>query len=78
MITDGGRTDEISNISRAYFSPEAADSVFQGVARYLRPKWADQTMDFFLVEIDLLRRRAESNTQMGGTFPEAFVSAMRM
>ena len=30
-----------------------------------------------MVDFDLIRRRAEFKVQMGGPFPEAFVSAMR-
>ena len=59
-----------------YFAPGATDSVYQGVARPLRPGRAIQTTGEYLVRLDLLRRKAESKMAMGGAGPDTFASAI--
>ena len=70
VITDGDDAEKISTISRDYFAPEAAGSAHRKAVRVLQSKRADQTLDLYLVEVDLLRRKAESKMQMGGPRPK--------
>ena len=46
--------------------------------RFLRFNRATQTMDDYLARADLLRREAESRTQMGDSSPETFASILCM
>ena len=68
-----GGVARILEILRSYFAPEAADATRQQVARFLNY----QSIDEYVVEYDLLRRRAESKMEMGAGFPEQFVSILR-
>ena len=61
-----------------YFSPDAVDSSFQEVARFLQLKRRAPATDAYFVEFDALRRKAESKIQMGGGIPEGSVSILQM
>ena len=47
-------------ISRDYFAPGAADPIYQEVARFTQSRRTDPTVDEYIAEYDLLRRKAES------------------
>ena len=65
-------------ILRNCFAPEAADAIRHQVTRYVRFRGADQSIDEYIAEYDLLRRKAESEMEMGAGYPEQFVSVLRM
>ena len=75
---DGAGAEEILTILRDHLAPEAADSAYRGVVRFLQFKRAGLTIDVHTVGFDLLRRNAESKMQMGGAAPVASVSVQRM
>ena len=52
------------------------DSIYQVVVRALQFPRAGQTVDGYPVEFDLLRRKTESDMQMGLGYPEASASAL--
>ena len=56
-----------------YLAPEAADSTYQEVARFLHLKRTAHTMGEYLASLDSLPRRAGARTQMGVAFPATFV-----
>ena len=57
-------------ILRDYFAPEAVDPINQEVVRLTQYRRADQPIDEYLPEFVLLRRRAESDMEMGAEFQE--------
>ena len=78
-VTMGGDgADQISNISRGCVAPGTDGPVCQAVARLLRNSRTDQTTDVFWLEVDVLRREAEFETQLGGAPPEPFAPALCM
>ena len=68
----------ILEVLRNYFAPEAADAIYRQVMRFTQYRRAEQPADEFIVEFDLLRRKAESKMGMGTGFPEQFASIWRM
>ena len=60
------------------FAPDKVHSINQGVGRFLQFRRAGQTIDGYIVEFDLLRRKAEPGMQIGGGFPEACVPVLCM
>ena len=66
-----------SDVLRNYFAPEAVDAIRQQVMRFTRSRRTDQSVDEYIAEFDLLRRKAESKMEMGAGFPEPFVSILR-
>ena len=63
----------IMEIPRSYFVPEATDATRQHVTKFIHCRRSAPSIDEHIVELDLLRRKAESAMQMGAEFPE-FVS----
>ena len=61
-----------------YAASDAADSVYQEVARPSQQKRATRTIDEDSVRLDLSRRRTESRMKMGGAFLRTPPSALRM
>ena len=61
-----------------YAASDAADSVYQEVARPSQQKRATRAIDEYSVRLDLSRRRAESRMKMGGAFLRTPPSALRM
>ena len=68
----------ILDVLRNCLAPEAVDAIRQQVMRYARCRRADQSIGEYVVEFDLLRRRAESKMEMGAGSPDQFVSILRM
>ena len=58
---------------RYYFAPEAAGSLFQEAVGFSQFRGADLTVDEYIVEFGLLRRKAESRMEMGAGFPEQYL-----
>ena len=65
-------------MSRSRFAPEAADASRQQVMRFTNYRRTDQSIDEYIVEFDLLRRKAESKMEVGAGFPGRFASILRM
>ena len=78
MVMEAGGGQKILAILRDLLAPEAAARVNREVARFLQFRRTEQTMDVHLIQVDLLRRSAESKIQEGEDFPGSFVSALRM
>ena len=54
------------------FVPGDWESVYQKVVRSLQVQHASQTIDDYMVRLDVLHRKAESIMQMGGASPQVF------
>ena len=67
----------ILEILRNYFDPEAVDAIHQQASRFTKFRRAEQSSDEFIVEFDLLTRRAESKMGMGQGSPGQFISKLR-
>ena len=67
----------IPHILRERFAPDAIDSVFQDVAKFMYFNRMDQKMGTYLLEFDMLRRKAEARMLIGSGFPDECVSALR-
>ena len=65
-------------ILRNYIQPDALDHMYQEETEFSPKKRADQTMERYLPEFDGLRRKEEARVIMGGAFPDASVSILRM
>ena len=61
-----------------YAASDAADSVYQEVARPSQQKHATRTTDEYSARLDLSRRWAESRMKTGGAFSRTLPSALRM
>ena len=59
-VMDGDSAGKILTVSRGRFAQEAVDSVNHEVARFSQFETPDETTEVFLVEFDLLPRKAES------------------
>ena len=76
-----GRNDGVAGIlkmPRNYFGPEAGDAIRQQAMRYTRFRRPYQSVDEYIAEYDLPRKKAESIMEMGAGFPGQFVSILRM
>ena len=72
------RAEQILKISRERFAPDAIDSIFRDVVKFMYFKRLGQTMDTYLLDFDMLRRKAESRMLIGAGFPDEFVSVLCM
>ena len=61
---------KISDIMRNYFAPGAVGAIRRQVTRFTRYRRTDQSIDEFVVALDLPRRMAESGMEMGTGSPE--------
>ena len=68
--------ETILEASRNYLQPDALGHDYQQVAKFLRRKRTDQTLERYLREFDVLPRKAEANVVMGGAFLAGFVSIL--
>ena len=59
----------ISRILLGRVAPDALDAIYQAVANVMTFKRADQTIDFLLMEFDVLCEKAESRMVMRSGFP---------
>ena len=74
VLDHGERVPGTLNISRNHFAPEAADAIHRQVMRFTRYRRTDQSVAEYIVELHLLRWRAESKMEMGAGFPDQFIS----
>ena len=58
----------ISDILRKFFAPDAADAIHQQATRFSHPRRAGQSIDEFIAEFDLPRRKAESEMDRAQEF----------
>ena len=70
--------NEITQLSNDACAADAADSIYQEVARFLQTKSASQTTDEYLARFDLLRRMAESEMQIRGDPPDMRAAFLRL
>ena len=70
--------EQILNILRNRFAPDKADCIFQDVTKFLFFKRTTQDMDTYLLEFDMLRRRAEARFATGTGFPDEFAFVLCM
>ena len=74
----GDGVTRILDISRSYSALEAADASHQRVMRFMNYRRPGQSSHEYIVEFDLLRRKAGSTLAMGGGIPGQVVSILRM
>ena len=70
--------EQISRSLRERFAPDAIDSIFQDMAKFMYSKRAGQNMDARIADFETLRERAESRMVMGSGPPGEFVSVLCM
>ena len=75
LIANQDGAQQILRILRERFAPDAIDAIIQEVAKFMNFKRADQTMDVYLLEFDVLREKAQAQMATGGGFPGEFASA---
>ena len=68
----------MSKISRNYLQPDEFGPVYQQVGKFLQCKRAGRTMGRYLLECDVLRRKAEARAVIGSAFLYGLVSILRM
>ena len=73
-----GGVTKIMQLLSNYLAPDAADSAYPEVARFLQFKCTTQMTDEYLVRFDQSRSRAEPKPQMGGAFPGKVASVLCM
>ena len=73
ILRSSDGSDQILNILRKYFAPDAVDAIVQEVARPLELGGAGQTT-FFRSSSTYFADKAVSKGKMGGRAPEALVS----
>ena len=80
----GGHLDDQEGVTRFleilpnFRASGAAGAIYRQVARLTQYRRAEQFINEFIVESDLLRRKAESKMDMGSGYPEQFASKLRM
>ena len=77
-LDDQDGVARILEMLRRNFAPGVADAAYQQVARLFQYRRADQSIDEFIAEFDLLRGKAESMMEMAAGFPEQMASIPRM
>ena len=78
VIGNLDEAEQISRIQRERFAPDAIDSIFQDLVKFMNFKRTKRKMDTYIMEFEMLRAKAASRTLMGSGFPDAFVSVSRM
>ena len=68
--------EQISKIPRERVAPDAIDSIFQDMVKFMYFKRTDQTMDTYTMEFETLRQKAESRMVVGAGFPDKFASVL--
>ena len=58
--------------------PDAMGHVYQQEAPFLQNESTDQTMERLLLEVDILRRKANAGALMGGASPDGFAAILRI
>ena len=69
--------EQLLRILRERFAPYAIDSISQDMVKFTYFKRTDQNMGTYLMEFDMLRRKAEAHVLAGSGFPDEFVSVLR-
>ena len=70
--------DQISQMLRERFAPDAIDSMCQDMVKCMYFKRTVHTMDTYITEGEMLRGKAESRLLIGSGFPDASVSVLCM
>ena len=70
--------EQISRSLRERFAPDAIDSIFQDMAKFMYSKRTDRTMGTYVMEFEMLRQKAEARMVMGSGPPGEFVSVLCM
>ena len=60
----------ILELAEDYFAPETGASIYQEVARFLQYRRMAESIGRFIVNFDLLRRKADPEMAMAQDFPE--------
>ena len=72
VVSNVDGVEQILNIPRNRSAPDKADCIFQDIPKYLRFKRTTQDMDTFLLEFDILRRKAEARMSVRAGDPDEF------
>ena len=70
--------EQILQIPRDRFAPDAIDLISQDMVKFILFKRTDQPMDTYIIEFEMLRRKAEARMVMGPGFLVEFVSVLCM
>ena len=70
--------EQILKISGERFAPDGSDIIFQDVVKFMYFRRANQEMDTYLLEFDVLRQKGETRMLMGAGFPNDFAPALCM
>ena len=71
-----GAVGRALQVPRDCFTPDALGAGYQDVLRFQHFKRVTQSVGEHAVKFDLLRRKAETCTHPGGSFPAAFASVL--
>ena len=69
-----GDPETILGTLRNYVQPDSPDHFYQQVTKFPLCVRTHQTTERYLLEIDVLRRRAEARVVTGGVLPDGFDS----
>ena len=75
-VGNAGGVAQILKILRERFAPDAINSVFLDVVKFLYFKRTQQNMDTYLSEFDMLQEKAEARLPMGSGPPDEFASVL--
>ena len=74
VLMEGGDGMMVIQVLRDYFQPDAVDRIFAQAERFQSYVRTDQTIEKFLTEFGILRRKAEKYMYpAGGGFPDIFI-----
>ena len=70
--------EAILKILRRRSAPDKVDCTFQDISKFMNFKRTTQDMDAYMLEFDMLRRRAEARLALGTGFPDECASVLCM
>ena len=73
-----GRVARILRVLRERFAPDAIDSTFQEMVRFMCSKRTDQYMETYLMRFDMMRQNAAARMLRRSGCPDEFVSILCM
>ena len=75
-FTQGADAENILKVLRSYLQPDALGRMRQRATKSSQNKRADQPTERYLLEYDVLRRKAEARAIAGRESPDACASAL--
>ena len=78
VIGNLGGAEQILKILQGGFAPDAIGSIPQDVAKFMYFKRTDQNADTYIMEFEMLRRKAEARMVMGFGYRDEFAAVLCM